>query len=228
MDQLTRSPHRLLVLFSLIAMALVATIIVVTNKMKLPTPIAIDTTDQPTLGYQKALIRVVVFEEPKCSDCRDYTNTIFPQIKAEFIDTNKILYTVIPVSFLPDSMPVACALLCTYYHPHCYPNAEMFFAFLDYIYKHQPPEHTDWASVPRILELAKEASPAIDITWLGDCTTQQTYRNQVVRNTEYAKSIMGGTVSTPTVYVDGMKLDTLTLGDLRYLIKAALELKGIP
>ena len=110
------------------------------SRPKLPPSIVLNTKGQPTIGYAKARVHVVVFEEPKCSHCRNYNNDIFPIIKKDFIDTNKIRYTAVPVSFLPGSMPAAIAALCVYYENPLYPNDELFFKYFDYMYKHQENE----------------------------------------------------------------------------------------
>lgn len=128
-------------------------------KTRLPPSITIKTTGQPTIGYAQARVHVVVFEEPKCSHCRDYSNNIFPTIKKDFIDTNKILYTLIPVSFLPGSMPAAVASLCVYNQTPLYPNDELFFKFLDTMYQNQPGEQTDWATPKTLVEYARATSP---------------------------------------------------------------------
>src|ERR1700722_18713922 len=73
----------------------------------LPEAISINTKGQPTIGYPKAKVQVVVFKEPKCVNCKQFNDEIFPKLKEEFIDTNKIRYTIVPVSFLPGSMPAA-------------------------------------------------------------------------------------------------------------------------
>ena len=90
-----------LVVTTFIVLIIAAGLIHYIGKKELPPAITLDTTGQPTIGYPKAKVHVVVFEEPKCSNCRDYSREIYPSIKKNFIDTNKITYTVIPVSFLP-------------------------------------------------------------------------------------------------------------------------------
>ena len=92
------------------------------SRPQLPPSIPLSTKGQPTIGYAKAKVHVVVFEDPKCISCAGFNNEIFPSIKKEFLDTNKILYTVIPVSFMPGSMPAAIALLCVYHENPVYPN----------------------------------------------------------------------------------------------------------
>lgn len=197
------------------------------SKKTLPNAITVQFEDQPTLGYAKAKVHVVVFEEPKCVNCRDYNNTIYPQIKKNFIDTNKITYTVIPVSFLPGSMPAAVALLCAYYGDPAYPNNELFFKYLDYMYAHQPDEASDWVTTEKMLQLAKEATPAIDLSKLQKCIDHEEYRVRIEKNNSYGRSIMNGELSTPTVYINGIQVKELDYSSVESLLHDLLEKEGV-
>jgi len=216
-----------LVVFTFIVLIVGAGVIYYLCTSELPPAIEVSTEGQPTIGYPKARVHVVVFEEPKCSNCREYNDDVYPTIKKEFIDTNKITYTVIPVSFLPGSMPAAVALLCVYNENTEYPNDEMFFKYLDYIYDHQPDEHKDWATPEKLSEFAKKTSPAIKIENLKKCIEMETYRVQIEKNTAYGKEIMGGVISTPTVYVNGIEVKEITVDGISKLIKEVLEHEGV-
>lgn len=209
---------RVLIWITLALFITISSGIVIAARSKLPPPVAINYIGHPTIGYTKAKIHVVVFEEPKCSNCREYSETIFPKIKKEFIDTNKITYTVIPVSFLPGSMNAAMALLCVYNADPLYPNSELFFDYLDYVYKNQPSEKIDWATTEKLIEMAQKTSPAINPSQLKKCIDMQTYRVKIQKNTEYGKKVMGGTISTPTVFVNGIEVQSLTYSGVRDLI----------
>lgn len=219
-------PPRILVWVTLVVLAVVVGLSLCFNKSQLPDAIQLTTKGQPTIGYPKAKVHVVVFEEPKCSNCKDFTEQIFPKLKEEFIDTNKIRFTVIPVSFLPNSMPAAIALLCVYYADPLYPNNDLFFTYLDYIYTHQPDEHIDWTTTDKLVEFAKATSPAINLQKLGKCINLQTYRIKIEKNTEYGKSIMEGRIATPTVYVNGIEVKDLSYDGISALIKEVLEHEG--
>lgn len=196
------------------------------QKTTLPKGIPIETKGQPTLGYPKATIQIVVFEEPKCSDCKRYNTRVFPKIKRDFIEDNTVLYTVIPVSFLPGSLPAAKALLCVYNQNPKLPNSDLFFTYMDYIYDHQPPEHTDWVNDNKLIKMAEKASPAIHLKDLRKCLQAQAYRDQIAKNTEYARAIMGGRVVTPTLYVDGIKADDTSFTTVKKLISKVKKHKG--
>lgn len=219
--------HSKLIVLSTIAILFLLSVAVIKfNHEILPPAIQIETNGHPTTGYPKAPIHVVVFEEPKCPDCKIYNNTVLPKIREEFIQTNKIMYTVIPVSFLPHSMPAAVAWLCVYNQEAEYPNQDLFFTYLDYMYAHQPPEHIDWATDDTLIYFALQSSPAIDINSLKNCVDKEGHRIQVQKNTQYGSQIMDGHLSTPTVYVDGIRLEDVSYSNMSDLIKRVLRAKG--
>ena len=222
----TVSPPKTLILGSFAVMIAVVTSTLLFGRTTLPPAIEIDTVGQPTLGYPHALVHVVVFEEPKCPECARFSTSVYPKLKKNFIDSNKILYTVIPVSFISNSMPAAIALLCAFNKDPHYPNSSLFFKFLDYMYANLPPENIDWATVEHLQEMAKNASPAIDLDKLKDCIEYESYRTQIAKNTDYGASIMNGRLSTPSIYVNGIRAEEISEKYLTDLINEVLEQKG--
>lgn len=216
-----------LVVITFIVLVAVAWFIYYIYSLDLPPGVAINIEGQPTIGYPKARVHVVVFEEPKCSNCREYNEEVYPAIKKEFIDTNKITYTIIPVSFLPGSMPAAVALLCVYYGNPDYPNSEMFFKYLDYMYEHQPDEHIDWVTPDKLAEFARKTSPAINLDKLKNCIEMERYRVQIEKNTAYGARLMGGVISTPTVFVNGIEVKEMSVHGISKLIQEVLEHEGV-
>lgn len=197
------------------------------SETQLPDAIPLNTKGQPTIGYPKAKVHVVVFEEPKCSNCKLFNDQIFRKIKEEFVDSNKIRYTLVPVSFLPNSMPAAISTLCVYYADPLYPNNDLYFTYFDYLYANQPEESTNWATTDRLVDFAKAASPAINLQKLRKCIDVNAYRVKIEKNTEYGKSIMGGSIATPAVYVNGIEVKEISYDTIKKLIKDVLEHEGV-
>lgn len=190
----------------------------------------IDVASQPTMGYPKAKVQVVALLEPKCPDSKRYNNQVYPKFEEEFINTNKVRYTVIPVSFLPHSMPAAIALLCVYNQDTQYPNGDLFFDYLNHIYKNQPPERENWATIENLQKFAVATSPAIKLDRLKDCISNEKYRIQIEKNTAYGNQLMDGHLSTPTIFVDGVKVEnsdeTINWDNLKAAIEKALKQKA--
>ena len=116
-------------------------------------------------------------------------------------------------------MPAATALLCAYNADPLYPNNELFFDYLDYMYNHQPSESLDWATTDRLIEMAKATSPAINPNQLKKCIDSQTYRVRIKKNTELGQKVMGGRIATPTLFVNGIEVHSLTFGHIRDMIE---------
>lgn len=222
----SKTIHRLIIYTSLCFIALAAVGFWVRSKQN-PDKIVLDTKGQPTIGNPNAKVHLVIFEEPKCGTCREFTEKLFPLLKKEYIDTNKILFTAIPVSFLPHSLPAADALMCVYYQDPDAPNSELFFAFLDYMYKHQPSSHKeDWATDDKLIEMAHKANPNIQLRQLRICIDRQAYRAKVAQNTEYARRVMHGDLATPTLYINGLQVKELSYKRIVRLIHKALLQEG--
>lgn len=220
-------PPRALVWATIIIILLVLGISLFLSRDELPPPVVISAKGQPTIGYPNARVHVIVFEEPKCVHCKIFNDEIFPKIKKEFIDTNKILYSTIIVSFLPNSMPAANALMGVYNANPMYPNPDLFFTYLDYMFDHQPRESSDWATPDRMLEFARDASPAINLDTLKTSLETDTFRIKIEQNNDYARKIMGGKISTPALYVNGIETKELSWDAVKKLIKEVLEQKGV-
>lgn len=188
----------------------------------------IDISLQPSMGNMRAPVQVVAFLEPKCPDSKKYYLDSFPKLKRDFIDRNLVHYAVITASFLPQSMPAAIALLCVYNQDPKHPRADLFFKYLDYIYRNQPPEKDNWATIENLQQFALRASSAIDRAKLKMCIEQEHYRAQIEKNTSEGNRIMGR-ISTPTIFVDGKKVenkdDTVNYDALKKAINDALQSK---
>jgi protein-disulfide isomerase len=120
-------------------------------------------------------------------------------------------------------MPAALALLCVYHQDAAKPQTDLFFSYLDYIYKNQPPEKQNWATTDTLLKFAAAASPSIDLVHLKKCIEGEDYSKQVVKNTALGNKLMGH-LTTPTIYVNGVKVENNKDDTIDYdKIKAAIE-----
>lgn len=217
-----KNPPKSLVLWTLAIFVLIVIGTAFYENSKPVPELNIDIKGQPTIGNLNSSVHVVVFEEPKCVDCKVYNNVIFPKIREEFVDTDKISYTVIPVSFLPHSMPAAAALLCAH-HQEQNSSYGLFFDFLNYLYLHQPSEHADWTTVDKLQELARGANPHINLDKLKGCIERNRYHHRIIKNTDYGRTLMGGELSTPSIYVNGVAIEEISLHDIRFAILSHLE-----
>lgn len=173
----------------------------------------IQTTGLPTLGDPKAKNEIVAFEDLKCANCAIYNKTLFPQIKSEIIDKGKAKYSVILLAFIPGSPPAAAAAYCLYQQ-----NKAYFFPFVDYVYQHQPDENTNWATVAQLMQFATAAAPKANQQKLSICIIDGVNEMMINNNLNIARSAMGQTVSTPTLFVNGHRVTNLTMDGVKSLL----------
>ncbi len=170
----------------------------------LPQTVQIDTSNQPTLGDIKAPLHIVAFEDLKCANCMRYSTTVFPKINQHYIKTGKARYTLITLAFIPGSMPAANAALCIHAQ-----NNDAYFQYVEYLYAHQPPEETNWATIPNLMLLATHVK-GINADTLAQCLVSSPYTSTIANNLQILQSIMQPPVGTPAVYINGVRVDPLT------------------
>lgn len=202
----------LITLFFVVLIAAIAFFIVKPYK-NLGSKAAIQTIGLPTLGDPKAKNYIVAFEDLKCANCAIYNKTLFPQIKSELIDKGKAKYSVILLAFIPGSPPAANTAYCLYQQ-----NPDYFFPFVDYVYQHQPDENSNWASVAQLMQFANAAVPKANQQKLSVCIIDGVNEAMVNNNLNIARSVMGETVTTPSLYVNGHKVNSLTMDGIKNLL----------
>ena len=59
-----------------------------------PPPLPFKELPEITIGSLNALIDVIMYFSPTCTHCSDYEGRIFPKIKAEFIESGQVRFTM--------------------------------------------------------------------------------------------------------------------------------------
>lgn len=178
-----------------------------------PPLVNINIDNQPTFGNINSSVKVVVFEEPKCPSCKRFSMDIFPKIKKDFMDTNLISYTMIPVSFLPNSMPTAISWLCMYEHDKRIPNKNIYFTYVNKTYEQLNPE----------LEKESTESESEAENKVALCENKDIFKKLIKKNTAYEMKIMHGDIFTPAVYVNGLLVKDLSYENIKKIIENAIE-----
>src|SRR3990167_6172779 len=181
-----------------------------------PPATRIPTAGQPTEGHANAPVSVVAFEYLKCQNCKNYSVGLFPTLQKKYIEPGKIRYTLIPLAFIPGSIPAANAALCLYDQKPAY-----FFQFVEYVYQNQPDESIDWATTPTLLHFAAEATPTANLKQLATCMIELRFASQLKANLALAGRIMKEGVMTPVVFVNGQQVHPLNQKTLMTAIENA-------
>lgn len=205
--------NKTLVSITLSIVAIIILVVLVMNKIQrvdLPPANQINIERQPSIGQGPIIF--VAFEDMKCSNCKRYDEEIYPYIKSHYIDTAKARYVLVPLAFLHNSMPAGNAALCVYHQ-----KPELFFDYVDYLYRHQPNEALDWATPETLTQFAQQV-PGIDITALSTCIKNNTYYTQLQQNLGLAGKVMGDTVQTPSLYINGYLINPITVEQIEKVV----------
>lgn len=184
------------------------------NHMEPTSKYSLNTSNQPSIGNQNATDEMIVFLDPKCVSCQEFEQSIFPKIKKDYIDTNKIRFVVVPVAINEGSMTATEALLCTYYQDENEPNSDLFFSFLNALYKNPPQEEKDWLSKEVLLKIAEKASPHIQVNKIEKCMDRHLYHTRIMQNRAELLRVTSGKGSVPSLFINGFKKEPFDLDSI--------------
>jgi len=180
------------------------------HRVDLPSAKQINIDGQPTIGEGK--MTIVAFEDMKCSNCKRYNAEIDPYIQSHYIETGKARYVMIPLAFINNSIPAGNAALCVYHQ-----KPALFFSYVDYSYQHQPNEALDWAT-PELLTQYAQQIPGIDMQAFTSCVKNHTYYTQLQQNLGLAGKVMGDTIQTPMLYINGYAINPLSIEQIEKVV----------
>lgn len=183
-------PNRRTVLVSAAAVALWAAGAAVGAPTALP--------DDMTMGNPKARIEVVEYASLSCPHCAHFNETIFPTLKAKYIDTGKVRYTL--KEMLTEPMNVAAAGFMT---ARCAGPAK-YFTVVDQVFRSQP-RWTSGNIKPIFQEIA--AANGVDEARFNACILDQTAFQAINARAERAEQ-QDGVNATPTLFINGKKIET--------------------
>ncbi|MBA3733159.1 thioredoxin domain-containing protein [Patescibacteria group bacterium] len=146
----------------------------------------------PRIGNPNAKVVIVEFEDFQCPFCKKFDIETFPEIKKEFIDTNKILYIHVDLAILGLESNAAAEA------SHCAADQNKFWEFREYLYTHQAPENSGALNAISLKKMAKTLG--LDTSLFNTCFDSGKYKSLVVENTNFAKSY--GFTGTPSFVIN--------------------------
>lgn len=177
---------------------------------------------QPVLGSQDAPVKIVEFADFKCPSCKQFNDTILPQLKKDFVDngTVQLYYMNYPViSPNGDSRTAAMAAEAVYHQ-----NPEEFWKFYDAVFAQQQDERTTWATSEFLVDIAKQAGLKVDFGQLKEDIDNETFAQNVKDDEAIANQI--GVSGTPTIYVNGKVVAIQDTFNYESLKKIIIEASG--
>jgi protein-disulfide isomerase len=149
------------------------------------------------LGPANAPVTITEFASMTCPHCAAFNDTVFPKIKAEYIDTGKIRYVFrefpLDIKAAAGSMLARCIAK---------DDAGKYFAVIDMLFKQQ----NEWVlknTTETLIRIGKQAG--LSQQAVEDCLKDQALLDKIAADQKYASEVLK-VDSTPTFFLNGEKI----------------------
>ena len=170
---------------------------------------------QPTLGNADAPASIVLFEDFLCPHCAAFSEDVQPKLEQDLVKTGQARLYFINFSLVQnfgiDSETAAIAGECVYEQ-----NNDAFWLFEPALMRAQGQIRYSAADLS---DLAKQVAPDLDAANLKTCIEERRYKDRV--DAERSMGISVGVNGTPSVFVNGKKLETPSFESIKAAIEAA-------
>lgn len=161
----------------------------------------IDYTGQPAIGDPNAPVKIMEFADFKCPVCREFEETVYSQLKKDYIDTGKVQMYFNNYQFIgEDSITAGMAGESVYKQ-----NPAAFWKFYETVLKNQKDEATAWATPEFLLQLIKKEIPEVDAEKVKEDLEKKTYLQEVMADNSKAENLLIDAV--PTIIINGKKVE---------------------
>ena len=157
-----------------------------------------------TIGNPDAPVKVVEWGDYQCPPCGIFARELDPQLVSEYVATGKVHFEFRDLAFLGDeSIQAAQAAGCAL-------DQGKYWPFHDTVYANQVGENAGAFSKERL-----------HINAFNSCVDAQTHKDEVAAMAAEANG--AGINSTPTILVNGQRVNYQGYGSLKTAIDAALK-----
>jgi protein-disulfide isomerase len=155
------------------------------------------------LGPATATVTITEYASMTCPHCADFNEKVFPKIKSEYIDTNKVRYVFrefpLDIKAAAGSMLARCIAK---------DDAGKYFAVIDMLFRQQ----NDWVvknTTETLTRIGKQAG--LSGQQVEDCLKDQALLDKIAADQKYAADVLKVN-STPSFFING----ELIKGDTRF------------
>jgi protein-disulfide isomerase len=169
--------------------------------------------NQPVIGSEQAKVTMIEFADYKCPYCKQWSESIYPQLKAQFIDSGQAKLAFINTLFHGDESRLGAiageAVLAQ--------SNDAFWQFNEAMFAAQPTSEVQWITEQKIAEIANALPTKIDVKKLMDDVTNQTTSPQVDADMGIVEKYQIN--ETPTLLINGIKVaNPFDLNEIKSII----------
>jgi len=152
--------------------------------------------DRPAMGADDAPLTVVEFTDYQCPFCRRFTQTTFPLLKRDYIDTGKVRWVVrdLPLAFHKNARKAGQSV-------HCANEQGKFWEMRDKLFENSANLENE--------DLSKYAGQVgLDVAAFDSCLASDRHMKEIDKDSAEAKRV--GITGTPTFVIGKPKGDKLS------------------
>ncbi|WP_407570918.1 DsbA family protein [Deinococcus altitudinis] len=211
------SNRTILMVGTLVAVILIALVVFAVRPGGSANTKSFDLSGQPLLGQESAKVTLVVFEDFKCPNCKNFEDNTMPTVQSKYIDTGKVKLYKINFPFIgPDSTTAAEAAECVYAQK----QSAGYNQFATLLFRAQGDEKTQWATKAKMEDLGTYVD-GLDAAKFKTCVESESTKAQVDADT--AQATKSGVTGTPSVFVNGVLSPDYSAGTVGAAIDKALQ-----
>jgi protein-disulfide isomerase len=181
-----------------------------------PPTVLTPTTDASglSIGPASAPVKLDLWADFQCPVCKQFTESIEPQIVNNYIATGEVRLTFHNFAFIgAESTHAAIGGLCA-------ADQGKFWPYHDYVYANQGTENSGALSDSKLKAIAQVVG--LDPSTFSSCFGQSAKQQEVQTEAQQAQSL--GITGTPTLFVNGTKVsNALDFPTVSSAIDAALQ-----
>jgi protein-disulfide isomerase len=177
-----------------------------------PTPRTLEAPTQGTIfGNQEAPVTVTEYLDFQCPVCLRAETAVISEIVQKYVVTGQAKLEVKAIAILGDESVAAAAA------SECASDQDAFWPYHDILFANQGAENDGGFNDSRLKEFASLVG--LDTTNFNSCFDSDIYDSQVRSATDASKAL--GVTGTPTIFVNGVKVET-SVGAISAAVDAAL------
>jgi protein-disulfide isomerase len=172
-----------------------------------------------SLGNPNATVKVEVYEDFQCPNCRNFSTDAQPQIINDYVTSNKIYYTVRMYPFLDyqsatqESHQAANAAECA-------ADQSRFWDYEKILFANWEGENVGSFSDKRLVAFAK--SIGLDMNAFNNCFNSNKDKERINQDLTLGAQLGTDQRGTPAVYVNGQYVVNWSYDNIKQIIDTAL------
>lgn len=176
---------------------------------------------QPIVGDPEAPVTLVEFVDFKCPHCMAFAAQVLLPLEEAYVKSGKVKVAVINFPFIAaDSRTAAIASEVVYQM-----DPEAYWPFVKAVFARQGGMAEIWATPELLTQLATEVSTKIDAAAFREALNDRRYAEEIEVDLGIVRKL--GVQGTPTVYINGERVDDLSYPNIKRIIDAKLAEAGV-